>query len=269
MKIKPALIGISCFALGFASGWLGRGKSFDPAAHAPSPAKSQRVALKSVAPISTPPPGSATEIRDLVDLATAQRRQVVSELGTLAASSKRGLHIVIPVFGPDGVEPTFARVYGLSPQELGVLNDAIKATKERFTVLAIQSAKAQLSADGAHLVVEVPPVTDQGGVIYDQLLQSFERVLGPDRFQSFNALSGEVFDTGFGSFGLWNSRYEVSESTPKTATRDATYRIIMSSTGPDGSSSGNFTLNHKGLSTQYPVLSHFISAGFAPKPVGK
>jgi hypothetical protein len=110
---------------------------------------------------------------------------------------------------------------------------------------------------------------DQGGVIYEQLLQTFEGVLGPDRFQSFNALSGETFDNGFGSFGLWSSRYEVSVSAPATVNRAAVYRINMTSTGPNGSSNGNLTMNLKGLSSQFPVLGHFIPAGFESRPGGK
>ncbi|RFC41879.1 MAG: hypothetical protein DUW69_002519 [Verrucomicrobia bacterium] len=269
MKSKPALIWVICLGLGFAGGWLSRGTSFAPATSETSRADSLRVVAQPVAIMISPPSGPAKDLSEPADSAAAQRSQVVSDLNTLVGERKRGLYIAIPVFGADGLEPTFAKVYGLSPEEISALNEAIKATKGKFTALAIQTAKAELSADGSRLVVEVPSVTDQGGGIYDQLLQSFEGVLGPDRFQSFNALSGAIFDTGFGSFGIWNTRYEVSVATPKTATWDATYRITMNSTGPNGSSNGNFTLHQNGLSTQYPVLSHFISAGFVPKPGGK
>ena len=169
MKSKPALIWVICLGLGFAGGWLSRGTSFAPATSKPSRADSLRVVAQPAAIMFSPPSGPAKDLSEPADSASAQRSQVVSDLNTLVGERKRGLYIAIPVFGADGLEPTFAKVYGLSPEEISALNEAIKATKGKFTALAIQTAKAELSADGSRLVVEVPSVTDQGGGIYDQL----------------------------------------------------------------------------------------------------
>jgi hypothetical protein len=263
MKTQAAFIGIICLALGFSGGWLVRSQWSEPAE-----GSTGRVASPATLKPATTPPGfrsePARDLREPLDPAKTQRLQTALRLSILAGEKKRGLQINVPVFsfGNEGIDPTFARVYDLNPGEIAVLNEAIKATKEKFTAAAIQNAKAQLSPDGSHLAVEVPPVVDQGGVIYDQLLQTVENVLGPDRFQSFNALSGDTFDSGFGSFGLWSSRYELAATEQKIGKGVPIYRVLVTSKGPNGSSTSDNSITLKSIPTLYPVLNHFIPPGF-------
>ena len=268
MKAKPVLIWFTGLALGLVGGWLARSQWSGPAPATTGSVASTPAAPKSLVPASGIRPEPALEMREPLDPAKAQRLQTASRLSTLAGEKKRGLMINVPVFsfGNEGIDPTFARVYDLNPGEVAVLNEAIKATKEKFTAAAIQNAKAQLSSDGSHLAVEVPPVVDQGGVIYDQLLQTVENVLGPERFQSFNALSGDAFDSGFGSFGLWSSRYELSATEQKVGKGVPIYRVLVTSNGPNGSSTSDNSITLKSIPTLYPVLNHFIPPGFDSAP---
>lgn len=251
-----------CLVVGFASGWLGRSMSLASRAHVPDSTESERDLSKPAASTSAYGIGSSKESKGPGDPAKARRNLLITRLSSLVWEGKHRQPIFVRVFDHDGLDSAFAGAYDLSPNEVAVLNEAIKAAKNRLDAVAIETAKFQLSADGTRIIVEIPPAVDQGGVIYDQLLQTFSSVLGPDRFQRFSVLSGTPFDTGFDSFGLSNTRYELFESDQKTNAGDSVYKISISTTSPGRQATSYSALPFNQIATFYPVLSHFVPPGF-------
>jgi hypothetical protein len=264
MNVKSLGSGAIVLALGFASGWWGRSlfvdrvgtRSIDPAA-AQSPSDSPASERKTGGTLATPEHPTITG---------AQHGATSERLHTLTWGKQKGLQIGVNVFMNDGLDPTFASVFDLTPGEVNALNGAIRSAKEKLFAIAVQDAKVEPSADGSRFVVEVPSTTDQGGAVYDSLLKTFSDVLGPDRFQSFNDLSGLSFESGFGSFGLANTRYEMSASETASSSGAPLYKILVSSTLPGAQTTSTSLLPLEDVGTYYPLLGHFIPPGFQPHP---
>ena len=265
MKTKPTLACCIFLALGFAAGWLSRSAILGPPAHAPVDAGNREVSTKAAAPSPDRKPVTPDAAR-VPDRPDVSRRSVIDSLNALAWAKKRGAQISVNVFERDKLNPKFASVYNLSAGDVAILNQAIADAKSRMDAIAIQMASFKASADGSKLTVEVPPTVEQGGAIYDGLLQTFQSVLGPDRFQSFGDVSGDSFEYGFNSFGLSNVRYEVSPSGQNTANGDPLYIVVKSSLGPEFKQTSTSTILLNQVGEFFPVLGHFIPAGYGAKP---
>jgi hypothetical protein len=264
MTTRSAGAALVLLALGFAGGWLGRGMLPGHAESGPGESHAKKdFAEKSPSAPDVKPAGAAVS-PDPVDAIAAQRHASIDRLAALSWGTQHGLPIGVNVFMNDGLDPTFVGVYGLSPNEVATLNEAIRAAKDKMYALALQLAKVQPSPDGTRLVVEVPSTTDQGSPIYDTLLQTFTSVLGPDRLQSFNQLSGNNFESGFGSFGLANTRYELTATDQTDSTGEPIYKVSVSSTLPNSNSTSNGTVTLDQAGTFYPLLGHFAPTVFQP-----
>lgn len=182
-------------------------------------------------------------------------------LSALAAVKKRAMYISPPI-GPDGVEQGFAKEYELNAGEVALLNDATKTAKAGLDAIALRSARPVPTGDTSRVVVEVPPNVDQGGVIYEQLLQTLKDVLGPDRYQSFNEIYGLSFDYAFNAFGLASMRYELTATGQNTRSGAPLYQVTVTGKAPNGSWHSGITTTFKQVVTAYPVLAKFIPAGF-------
>ena len=265
MKTKPTLACFIFLALGFAAGWLSRSAVFGPPAHAPIDAGNRDVPPKTPAPSPDRKP-AVSEAARAPDRPDDSRRSVIDSLNALAWAKKKGAQISVSVFERDRLDPKFASVYNLSADDVAILNRAIADAKGRMDAIAMQMASFKASVDGSKLTVEVPSTVERGGPIYDGLLQTFRSVLGPDRFQSFGDVSGDSFEYGFNYFGLSNVRYEVYPSGQNNADGAPFYTVVKSSTGPERRETVTQTIMLSQIGGLYPVLGHFIPAGYGAPP---
>lgn len=159
----------------------------------------------------------------------------------------------------DKLNPNLAIMLGLTEEEYDRLNEAIRKTKRRYDLLAIQSATDHLSDDGKTLEVSVPSLAAGGDALYSGLLNEFGRVLGPERYQLFNALAGNAFDTSFNRFGLNPVTYTLTTQPTKSGgtSRYSVSRSYTDANGKGGgASSGVYSL--PALQKTFPVLAHFL-----------
>lgn len=266
MKTKPILGYIMILALGFGAGWLSRRGTFAPITQAPAGAKDSAVPGKTAAALEPKPanPGAIREIRPV----GVQERSLIANLNSLAWEKKQGAQVSVDVFAGEKLNPRFASVFNLSPGDVATINKAIADARGRLDAIAIQTAKFQTSPDGSRLTVEVPSTTEQGGAIHDALLQTIQGVLGPGRFESFDDVSGDSFESGFNSFGLSNVRYELAPAGQNTASGEPLYTVVKASTGTGAYVRSTYSsivqLNQVG--GLFPVLGHFIPAGYGTQP---
>ncbi len=262
MKMKSAGTGLVVLALGFGGGWLWRGMFLNHADLGRIDSALEQDHAREPPAVSDKRPANGMVVPDFPSAVGAQHRASVERLNTLTWGKQKGLPIGVNVFSNDALDAIFASVYDLSPSEINALNAAIRAAKEKLFAIAVQQAKVEPSGDGSRFVVEVPSTTDQGGTIYDGLLRTFADVLGPDRFQSFNELSGTNFESGFGAFGLANTRYELTVSDTTSPTGTPLYKVLVSSTLPGSQTTSTGLLSFDEVGTYYPLLGHFVPPGF-------
>ncbi len=264
MKTTTATAALILVALGFGGGWFASNMLHGKSGTGLNDSNSRKSVPENTAAFPGVKPAGVVVKSEPADVPASQRGSAVDRLDALAWASQHGLSVGVSVFQMGSLDPTFATVYGLSPNEVAALNVAIHAAKDKLSALAIQVAKVQPSADGTQLVVEVPAVTDQGSAIYDSLLQAFSGVLGPDRLQAFNQLSGNSFESGFDSFGLANTRYELTATDQTDSNGQTLYKIAMSSALPGSQSTSNGTVTLEQVGAFSPVLGHFAPTVFQP-----
>jgi hypothetical protein len=103
------------------------------------------------------------------------------------------------IFPPDGkITKTFERLFELTPAEKTVLQGAIDSGRRRLDELARVHTKAMLTEDT--VVVTTTPF-EGGAEVYDALLDTFERTLGPERSAMFVKLSADQLGQAFQQFG--------------------------------------------------------------------
>ena len=147
---------------------------------------------------------------------------------------------------------------GVTPAELEQLDVATKNTKKSLDDLAIHAASRRVSDDGKTLIVTVPSLSAESGALYTNLISTVKQVLGPERYQLFDDLSGEIFDRSFDQFGLNPLTYELTLKPVSTAGGVATYSFKRSYV--DAANSGNFGWSSGTTSSAYPdpFLMHFL-----------
>ena len=189
---------------------------------------------------------------------------VRSPMETLEWLKARNQHLLMvpfhPINGAYGFDTQMAIMLGLKPDEYDRLNAAIRQTQQQLNDLAIQAATAHLSPDGKTLQVTVPSLAAGGDALYSSLLNTFAQVLGPDRFQVFNALAGDTFDTSFDRFGLNPTSYVLTLQPLAPAAGPPLYQVTRNYTDATGKSRGwsNSTYRLPDLQKDLPVLAHFL-----------
>lgn len=178
----------------------------------------------------------------------------------------KGRHLslhISPIGHFDGrpeIDSNLALMLGLTPGEFDRLNAAIQKTYRKFDELAIQRATSRVSADGKTLTVSVPSLAQQGNSLYTGLLQTFENVLGPQRFQLFNAVAGDAFDNSFNSFGVDPVTYVLTLQPAGNGGGTPQYSVTSSyrQASPSGVGWRSGSLSLASLDKEYPVLAHFL-----------
>jgi hypothetical protein len=75
-------------------------------------------------------------------------------------------------------------------------------------------------------------------------------------------LSGTSFESGFGSFGLANTRYEMTATDLTDSTGALIYRVSVASNLPLNQYTSNSTVTLEEAGKYYPLLGHFASTTF-------
>ncbi len=166
----------------------------------------------------------------------------------------------LPIDAGNTFSLQLAIMLGLTEDEYDRLNAAIQETKLRCDDLAIQSATSHLSKDGKTLEVTVPSLAAGGDTLYSGLLDEFTQVLGPERYQLFNALAGDAFDASFDRFGLNSVTYRLTVQSPEQDDAPSKYSVTRNYIDANGKNGGanTGTFSSSDLKKIYPVLAHFL-----------
>jgi hypothetical protein len=144
---------------------------------------------------SKPPPAQKSGVAPKKSLTGRGSLEVFSELQSQNLVSLSG-PLIFPLDGK--VTETFERLFGLTPAEKTVLQDAIDSGRRRLDELARAHTKATMTGDT--MVVSTAPF-DGGAEVYDALLDTFARTLGPERGDMFVKLSADQLGQAFHQFG--------------------------------------------------------------------
>lgn len=126
--------------------------------------------------------------------------------------------IRLPVVYNNGrLSDGFAELFSLTSREKEALRSAIDAARSEIGALSLANAKI---THGASLtVISVPPF-DGGAEVYDRLQDSFQQVLGPERYSALNELHTDELPRVFNSFGAESRTISISYNAAS-----ATYRL--------------------------------------------
>ena len=172
-----------------------------------------------------------------------------------------GTTLQMSPFSADGLNIELALVLGLTKEETNRLNAAVAEAKRRLEDASLRAAKGQLSADGQTLVVSVPPLPEEGGAAYAQLLDVFRRTLGEERFRLFSELTGDQLDRSFDRFGLNPVTYELTLKSANQSGENPAYPFKRyfndaATTGSTGWSGG--AISRADIEKTYPVLARYL-----------
>lgn len=118
----------------------------------------------------------------------------------------RGM-LFFDVFNGDGsITKTFVELYGLSDREIATLTHEASQAREEHFQLARKHSEIESLEDGGVKVVMNP--FEGAGDLYTRMLDSFDRVLGEERFSDFMKLGERELRKGFNEFG--GEKLEVS-----------------------------------------------------------
>ena len=254
--VRGILLSTISFGLGACVGWFSRSPVLNN-----SPAPIPMLA-------SSPPKVAAT----IPAVATTERASkamppvsvAMDRLKAYAWLKRTQPYLSLPLFGGDGLDPTFVALFDLSPSEAASLELATRRAKDQLLDLARQVAKVDVDRSHGKVTVDVPSMPGKGGQIYDQLLAVFGTALGPEKFQQFNALEGDVFDRSFDSFGVAKKKYEV---TVRVDQRGQTwFDVRTSSSEPNSSITSNGSVSPQDLTKAFPPLDGIVPADFSSVP---
>jgi hypothetical protein len=265
----PARITALCllsFAIGGGAGWLGRGWLRSGATLGSRSAVVQPTALGSVVSQESPTAGAPGRNARRNDPVGARPIDAAAErLNALVWLKRNGLdHLQLPVFGADGLAPQFIEIFGLSPSETATLNEGIRHARSAILAAARAAATVSVGADKGSVTVNVPSVPGKGGQVYDDLLAQFRNVLGPDRFEQFDAIAGTSFESALDSFGAEASRYELTMRLDQHGR--SVFDIKRSFTMPNSSGWTSSTVYPEDLANAFPVLSGLVPPEVRPPP---
>ena len=166
-----------------------------------------------------------------------------------------------PVLG-DALNTDVVEVLDLTLVEKELLDSAFKQAKQHLDELREHAASRQVTADGKKLIVTVAPIPTEGSAVYSNLVTTLKQVLGPERYQLFNDVTGDSFDRSFESFGLNTVSYELSLepiSQPGSAPNYAFKQSFKAADGSGSSGWSNGTMDRSSLEKSFPVLAHFFT----------
>jgi hypothetical protein len=259
MKSSKTLIACTvvliALSVGFIAGWFCKSKSAEIIPPSDSALQTKQSALASIQKTSVEPIKRAMPAPGSSDALNANRAE------TIAWLKRRHSLFQMSAFMGDSFNVELAVVLGLNSAEIEQIDMAVQQVKKRLDELEVHAATGQVSADGKTLTVSIPSLTNEGGALYADLLNKFSQVMGPERFQLFNEITGDSFDRNFDRFDLNAVTYELALDPTNTIGNKTLYSFKRyTSDGADKSTSwSGGTLDRESLQKTYPALGHFFT----------
>jgi len=113
---------------------------------------------------------------------------------------------------------SFIDAFSITPDEQARLNKSIEEAERKTNALRLSHAVVQPTKDGK-ILLTVASFPNEGGVVYDQLIQDFASTLGPTRNAAFSEICGDMMETSMNGFGA------TDESVTIAHNQDGTYSI--------------------------------------------
>jgi hypothetical protein len=261
-RYRYFIVALVFFGGGAAFGWWQRGRVAEP----PSPMLVRHATSEAVAkaPVAVARAAAASP-SSVADVPSRNARNEETPLSRLRAldwfRTNAGGYFGIGVFVGDSLNPDFIRAYDLSPAEVAALESALRGAKTELTAMAIQGATVQIDTAATKLTATISPTPVKGGEVYDALLTTFRSVLGPDKFNLFNKLSGESFDRGLDAYGAARLSYEVTKRNDPSG--GLLYVIKRSSVLPNSNGNSMSMVPPDGVEKFDPVLAKLIPPEFS------
>jgi RNA polymerase sigma factor (sigma-70 family) len=118
---------------------------------------------------------------------------------------------------------SFVDLFALTPAEQGQLQQAIDGVREKLANLERENAKITREADG-NITVAVQPFPVEGGKVYDEMIQAFAEVLGPERNEAYHKIGAEQFEKSLGRFGAAERTYVFGYDTSERPGQPYTFQ---------------------------------------------
>jgi RNA polymerase sigma factor (sigma-70 family) len=131
----------------------------------------------------------------------APELSAMDRLHVLADAQKSGILTTrVPFVTPDGkFSPKFIELFALTPEQTASMQRAYDKAKERIGELTAANATTHTTPDGK-LVIDVKPF-EGGAQVYDDAMDAFAAILGPERNGPFMQLVGPQVGDDFSQFG--------------------------------------------------------------------
>ena len=249
---------VTCLVAGFAAGWLGKPLSESTAPiNTVAPVEHRAAAGIPATAAPTPPVGPPVASPALAPIVP---NPVLARLDTILWLKQNGVLQSLAAFENDRLHPAFARIFGLSPAKSDQLNAAVKSARQRLDEIALKAAVPETNSDRGPVVINIPGSPVEGGAVYNDLLNTFKDVLGPELSPQFNLLAGESFERAFDRFGLNSVKYEISVQPIVSSKIGPTYLIKRYYSDADGHSRGSSTSTMSADSAirSFPVIARFL-----------
>jgi hypothetical protein len=133
-------------------------------------------------------------VRSLGSLADVLRSQKIGPQPAASLISRAGLpNFSLPAYlpGSDGrFSPAFAEAFGLSAEELRLVNDASAALKQRVDAVVMANTKVvEAGPDSYRFEIAAAP---ESAALRTEYIATIRTLLGPERYQAMALLQGEV-----------------------------------------------------------------------------
>jgi hypothetical protein len=150
--------------------------------------------------------GSSTGLQEQISTAPLVRVNMLRDL------KKRQLATIrLPVVYNNGkLSDGFAELFALAPSEVEALKSGIAEAHSEIGRLS--QSHASITQQGNSVVVTVQPF-EGGADVYDRLMDSFERTLGPDRYAALIELHTDELPRVFSGFGAEQRTITISRDT--------------------------------------------------------
>lgn len=178
-----------------------------------------------------------------------------------------GGYLRLQVFDGEGnITEAFAELYGLTDYEISELSRESAKVSEQLFSLAKANSEITRMKDGGTKVVLNPFESDEN--IYADILDSFQRVLGDDRFADFLDLGENEMRTKFNQFGAEKLVVEVIPRTELVEGPDdqlievTRYSIVETKESANQKSSRSLdNIGEDSFSGEFNLIKHLIENG--------
>jgi hypothetical protein len=168
---------------------------------------------------------TSTPLQSLRVLADLQQRKLVRP--TLTFLDRRGK-----------LDESFVSLFALNATEQEQLQHSIDIVRSNLADLERANATMWRDPSG-NIVVSVAPFPQEGGAVYDGMMQRFAQILGPDRNDAFRTLGAEQFENLLGRFGAAERTYTFGYDETERPGQPYTFQDKVVQRTPKGGLSGN------------------------------